>query len=105
MGMLGRDLALILWMRGTLTQMFTLLTRDVPTSSQPSSAARTPKWISKEEVRVHLGVAEEVASVLSRVLLSVDKTLRCAGSLGIGPLDDPDIQYLSHVRKAVETQF
>ncbi|CAM9148330.1 unnamed protein product, partial [Hapterophycus canaliculatus] len=38
---------------------------------------------------------DATASVLSRVLLSVDKTLRCAGSLGIGPLHDPDIQYLS----------
>lgn len=73
--------------------------------STPSSAARTPKWVSKEELKVHCGSAEDAASVLSRVLLSVDKTLRCAGSLGIGPLDDPDIQYLSHVRKAMETQF
>lgn len=38
-------------------------------------------------------------SVLSRVLISVDKALLSASSLGIGPVDDPDIQYLSKVRK------
>ena len=37
-------------------------------------------------------------SVLSRVLISVDKALLSACSLGIGPADDPDIQYLSKVR-------
>ncbi|CAM9143834.1 unnamed protein product [Ectocarpus fasciculatus] len=73
-------------------------TGAVPTAVQvvASMVDSALQWISKHELQVQRGSVEDAASVLSRVLLSVDKTLRCAGSLGIGPLDDPDIQYLSH---------
>ncbi|CAM9125922.1 unnamed protein product [Ectocarpus sp. 8 AP-2014] len=73
-------------------------TDSVPTAVQvvASMVDSALQWVSKEEIKVHGGSAEDAASVLSRVLLSVDKTLGRAGSLGIGPLDDPDIQYLSH---------
>lgn len=39
-----------------------------------------------------------VVSTLSRVLLSIDKGLLSAASLGIGPSDNPDLDYLSKVR-------
>ncbi|CAN0528773.1 unnamed protein product, partial [Ectocarpus sp. 12 AP-2014] len=73
-------------------------TDPVPTAVQvvASMVDCALQWVSMEELKVHHGSAQDAASVLSRVLLSIDKTLRCAGSLRIGPLDDPDLQYLSH---------
>lgn len=41
-------------------------------------------------------------AILARVLLSIEKALSCAPSLGIGPKDDPDIDYLS---KASQCNF
>ncbi|CAN0136313.1 unnamed protein product [Ectocarpus sp. 6 AP-2014] len=73
-------------------------TDPVPTAVQvvASMVDSALQWVSKKDLKVHRGSAEDAASVLSRVLLSVDKTLLRAGSLGIGALDDPDIRYLSH---------
>lgn len=63
-----------------------------------------PQFTSEEGARSTGGAdAEGSRSILSRCLLSVDKTLSSASSLGIVPLDDPDLEYLSQVWNGEKT--
>lgn len=65
-----------------------------------------PQYTSEEGVRSSGGADADAASssILSRVLLSVDKALSSAASLGIHPQDDPDIEYLSQVWESEKTE-
>eukprot|EP00903_Cladosiphon_okamuranus_P017696 g16295.t1 len=66
----------------------------VPTALQVL-ASMVDSALQRSE-RGHGGDQEAgVASVLSRVLLSIDKVVLSAASLGISPSDDPDLDYLS----------